>query len=115
MTEIEFVPHEKYGYSAFRISGHSGHADEGSDIVCAYISSAAELAVSLLIDFYGVKAKLLISDRDASLKCEIEDISENSALAGDIRKILSAFRGQLGELHKQFPKNVKISERKILL
>lgn len=115
MTKIDFVSDKKYGYSAFSISGHSGYSDEGSDIVCAYISSAAELTLGLLIDSFGVQAKLDISDGDAYVKCVIEDSPSNEALSENIRKILTAFHSHLGELQKQFPENVKISERKILL
>ena len=114
MTTIEFVHDKKYGYSAFRVSGHSGYADEGSDIVCAYISSAVEFALSLLCDAYGVKARLDVSEDTACVECVIEDCAANSAKGHDIAKILTTLRERLSDLGSLYPENVKITERKIL-
>ena len=36
------------GYNGFSVSGHSGYGEEGGDIVCAAVSSAVSLALSLL-------------------------------------------------------------------
>ena len=40
----------------FDVSGHSGYADEGSDIVCAAVSSVVEFTESLINDSFGANA-----------------------------------------------------------
>ena len=42
MTKIEFFNHDGR-INGFAVSGHSGYAEEGSDIVCAAVSSAVKL------------------------------------------------------------------------
>ena len=114
MTTIEFVPDKRYGFSAFRVSGHSGYADEGSDIVCAYISSAVEMVIALLCDSYGVEAELDISEDTACVKCVISDSSSNEEKKDDIAKIITVLYDRLSDLARLYPRNVKITERKIL-
>ena len=113
MTVIEFVPDKVFTYGAFRISGHSGYAEAGSDIVCAYISSAAEFTLSLF-DEFGVATELEIEPEDAVIKCRISSVEQNGEIAADISRIMNVFYSHILELCKQFPKNVKITERKIL-
>ena len=113
MTVVEFVPDKVFGYRAFRISGHSGYAEAGSDIVCAYISSAAEFTLSLLGEF-GIATELEIEPEDAVIKCVISETQASGGKATDIVRIMNVFYSHILELCKQFPKNVKITERKIL-
>ena len=47
MTTAVFIKRDK-DTVGFKISGHSGFADKGFDIVCASISSAAYLTINLL-------------------------------------------------------------------
>ena len=42
--------------SGFTISGHSGFADAGKDIVCAAVSSASQLVCNTITDHYMDKA-----------------------------------------------------------
>ena len=37
----------------FEISGHSGYAEQGSDIICASVSSAAYMAVNTVTEIIG--------------------------------------------------------------
>ena len=48
--------------SGFEIEGHSGYAEEGSDIICASVSSVAYMAVNTITDVIGEKADISISD-----------------------------------------------------
>ncbi|MCM1544809.1 MAG: ribosomal-processing cysteine protease Prp [Ruminococcus sp.] len=48
--------------SGFEISGHSGYADEGSDIVCASVSSCAYMTANTITDVIGVEAETEIDE-----------------------------------------------------
>lgn len=77
----------------FEISGHSGYAEEGTDIICASVSSVAYMAVNTITDVIGAKADISISDgyfrfiTDSVLnetKVVLEGLKLHvSALAGD--------------------------------
>ena len=44
----------------FEMSGHSGYADEGSDIVCASVSSAAYMAANTVTEIIGLDADIQV-------------------------------------------------------
>ena len=56
MTRVEFFDHEGR-ITGFCCSGHSGYAEEGSDIVCAAVSTAAKLAECTINDVLGEHTK----------------------------------------------------------
>ena len=47
---------------SFTIKGHSGFAEEGSDIVCAAVSSAAIMTVNTITEIIGEEGKVKVSD-----------------------------------------------------
>ena len=58
MTRCEFSLGEDNRITGFCISGHSGYADAGSDILCASIRSAVCVAECTITDVCGVRAKI---------------------------------------------------------
>ena len=64
MTKCEFFrDHERI--TGFSVSGHSGYAEAGSDIVCAAISAAVAMAEATINDVCGGKAKVRVKEEDA--------------------------------------------------
>lgn len=54
---IKAVFYKKNGaFTGFGISGHAGYADEGQDVVCAAVSSAAMLTANTVTDIFNVEA-----------------------------------------------------------
>ncbi len=103
MTRIEFFTVGDL-ISGVRVYGHSGYADEGSDIVCAAVTSALRLCVCELTDVLGLNADVSVSDKDADITVKIND---------DLTKAqssLAALRMHFTELGKEFPKNIKLLE-----
>ena len=47
MTTVTFLTEESR-IVGFEVSGHSGYADAGEDIVCAAVTSAIRLVLSLI-------------------------------------------------------------------
>ena len=86
MTRCEFFTEEDR-ITGFSISGHSGYADAGSDIVCAAISAVVTMAEATINDVCGAKAKVREKDEDARItltlpaSCDEED-SVQAVLAG---------------------------------
>lgn len=63
-------------FSGFRISGHSGYSDEGSDIVCASVSSAAMLTANMITDNFGTDAS--VSAENNVLELKTKNIPDDS-------------------------------------
>ena len=73
--------------TGFSVSGHSGYAEAGSDIVCAAVSAVVTMAEATINDVLGAKAKVRVKDEQARItltlpvSCDEED-SVQAVLAG---------------------------------
>ena len=73
--------------TGFSISGHSGYAEEGSDIVCAAISAVVSMAEATINEVCGAKAKVRVKEADTRItltlptSCDEEDTVQ-AVLAG---------------------------------
>ncbi len=86
MTKCEFFT-EGDRITGFSISGHSGYAENGSDIVCAAISAVVTMAEATINDVCGAKAKVRVKDADARISLTLpascdEEESVQAVLAG---------------------------------
>ena len=63
MTRCEFFT-EDDRITGFSISGHSGYAEAGQDIVCAAISAVVTMAEATINDVCGAKAKVRVKDQE---------------------------------------------------
>ena len=86
MTRCEFFTEEDR-ITGFSISGHSGYAEAGQDIVCAAITAIVTMAEATINDVCGAKAKVRVKEEDARItltlpaSCDEED-SVQAVLAG---------------------------------
>ena len=93
MTRCEFFT-EGERITGFSVSGHSGYAEAGSDIVCAAISAVVTMAETTINDVCGGKAKVRVKEADARITltlptaCEEEDAIQ-AVLAGLMLYLIS--------------------------
>ncbi len=86
MTKCEFFC-DGERITGFSVSGHSGYAEAGQDIVCASITAAVTLTEAIINDICGGKAKVRVKEQDARItltlpaSCDEEDTIQ-AALAG---------------------------------
>ncbi len=90
----------------FRLKGHSGYSCEGSDIVCAAVSSAAYLAANTITDVAGSAADVTAEDGVMFLKL----FSPGDAVAG---AVLKGFRLHMEGLQRQYPQNIEITDTEV--
>ena len=86
MTRCEFFT-EGERITGFSVSGHSGYAEAGSDIVCAAISAAVAMAETTINDVCGGKAKVRVKEEDARITLTLpvscdEEEAVQAVLAG---------------------------------
>ena len=104
MTTVTFLKSDDI-ICGFEISGHSDFAEEGSDIVCAAISSAAYMTANTVTEILHINAQ--VTEDDGLMKVRM---SPNDALkACDILSGLKLHLTALAEQYKNFIK-VKFSE-----
>ncbi len=63
MLRCEFFT-ENERITGFSVSGHSGYAEAGSDIVCAAVSAVVTMAEATINDVCGAKAKVRVKEGD---------------------------------------------------
>ena len=73
--------------TGFSVSGHSGYAESGSDIVCAAITAIVTMAEATINDVCGAKAKVRVKEEDARITLTLptscdEEESVQAVLAG---------------------------------
>ena len=63
MTKCEFFT-EGDRITGFSVSGHSGYAESGADIVCAAVSAVVTMAEATINDVCGAQAKVRVKDQE---------------------------------------------------
>ena len=86
MTRCEFFT-ENDRITGFSISGHSGYAEAGADIVCAAVTAVVTMAEATINDVCGAKAKVRVKDEQARITLTLpvscdEEESVQAVLAG---------------------------------
>ncbi len=106
MTKCEFFT-ENDRITGFTVSGHSGYAEEGSDIVCAAISSVVTMAEATINDVCGSKAKVRVKSDDARItltlpaSCDEEDT---------VQAVLAGMMLTLCSLRDDYPDFIEVME-----
>ena len=103
MIRVNFFTSGK-GIVGFEISGHSGSAEAGSDIICSAISSAAYMAANTITEIVKCKAEADISDGYMSFYVR-SDLS-------DAQQILEGLKLHLEALAADYPDNIKVTLRR---
>ena len=93
--------------TGFSVSGHSGYAEKGADIVCAAISTAVTMAEATINDVCGAKAKVRVKEDDARItltlptSCDEEDT---------VQAVLSGMMLTLISLRDDYPDYIEVLE-----
>ena len=104
MTRCEFFS-EKDWITGFSVSGHSGYAEAGSDIVCAAVSAVVTMAEATINDVLGAKAKVRVKDEQArvSLTLPVSCDEEES-----VQAVLSGMMLTLCSLRDDYPDYIEV-------
>ena len=108
MTTVPFLTEESriIGFDAI---GHSGWDEEGSDIVCAAITSAVRLVDATINTVMGLCASVKVHEESASISLRLPGgLSQtNEATCQNLLTGLMVF---FAELHDEYPENIEVME-----
>ena len=94
MTTVTFLTEESR-IVGFEVSGHSGYADAGEDIVCAAVM--------------GLCAAVKVNERETSITLRLP-----GGLASDAestcQNLLTGLMVYLAQLHDEYPDNIEVME-----
>ena len=108
MTTVTFLTEESR-IVGFEVSGHSGYADAGEDIVCAAVTSAIRLVEATVNDVMGLCAAVKVNERETSITLRLP-----GGLASDAestcQNLLTGLMVYLAQLHDEYPDNIEVME-----
>ena len=106
MTRCEFFT-ENDRITGFSISGHSGYAEAGQDIVCAAISAVVTMAETTINDVCGAKAKVRVKDEDARITLMLPASCDEEE---SVQAVLSGMMLTLISLREDYPDYIEVLE-----
>ena len=108
MTTITFHT-EGSRIVGFDSKGHSGYAPEGTDIVCAAVTSAIRLVECTVNDVMGLAAAVKVSERDARISLRLPGGLSASAESA-CQALLTGLMLYLSQLHDEYPQHIEVLE-----
>ena len=107
MTRCEFFTEEDR-ITGFSVSGHSGYAEAGSDIVCAAVSAIVTMAEATINDVCGAKAKVRVREQENAritltlpASCDEEE---------SVQAVLAGMMITLCSMRDDYPDNIEVLE-----
>ena len=102
---IKAVFYKKDGlFKGFRISGHSGYAASGSDIVCAAVSSAGMLAANSVTDYLLADAEVTAEKNILSLM-----LGRKTAVTDSAERVINALYDHIVMIAEDYEGRVKVT------
>ena len=89
----------------FSVSGHSGYAEAGKDIVCAAISATVTMAEATINDVCGAEAKVRVKDDRITLTLPVSCDEEES-----VQAVLAGMMLTLCSMRDDYPDYIEVLE-----
>ena len=91
--------------TGFTVSGHSGYAEAGADIVCAAITSAVRLIECAVNDVLGLAASVKTREAEISLKLPggLGQANEETC-----QTLLASLMVYFSQLQEEYPENILV-------
>ena len=106
MTRCEFF-RENERITGFSVSGHSGYAEAGQDIVCAAVSAVVTMAEATINDVCGAKAKVRVKEEDARVTLTLPASCEEEEA---VQAVLAGMMLTLCDMREQYPDYIEVLE-----
>ena len=106
MTRCEFFT-EGERITGFSVSGHSGYAEEGSDIVCAAISAIVTMAEATINDVCGAKAKVRVKNEEARVTLTLPTSCDEEEA---VQAVLAGMMLTLCSMRDDYPDYIEVLE-----
>ena len=106
MTRCEFFT-EDDRITGFSISGHSGYAEAGADIVCAAISAVVTMAEATINDVCGAKAKVRVKDEQARITLTLPVSCDEEET---VQAVLAGMMITLAGMRDDYPDYIEVLE-----
>ena len=106
MTRCEFFT-DNDRITGFSVSGHSGYAEAGADIVCAAVTAVVTMAEATINDVCGAKAKVRVKEQDARITLTLPASCDEEE---SVQAVLAGMMLTLCSLRDDYPDYIEVLE-----
>ena len=93
--------------TGFSVSGHSGYAEAGADIVCAAVTAIVRMAETTINDVCGAKAKVRVKDADNRITLMLPTSCDEEE---SVQAVLAGMMLTLCSLRDDYPDYIEVLE-----
>ena len=93
--------------TGFSVSGHSGYAEAGADIICSYVSAVVTMAEATINDVCGAKAKVRVKEEDARVTLTLPASCDEEE---SVQAVLAGMMIYLCSLRDDYPDYIEVLE-----
>ena len=93
--------------TGFSVSGHSGYAESGSDIICAAITAIVTMAEATINDVCGAKAKVRVKEEDARITLTLPTSCDEEE---SVQAVLAGMMLTLCSMRDEYPDYIEVLE-----
>ena len=93
--------------TGFSVSGHSGYAEAGKDIVCAAVSAIVTMAEATINDVCGAKAKVRVKEDGARVTLTLPASCDEEET---VQAVLAGMMLTLAGLRDDYPDYIEVLE-----
>ena len=106
MTRVEFFDRDGR-ISGFTVSGHSGYAEAGADIICAAVSTAVQFASCTIEEVLGNRCKTKVNEEEARITLTLPATCYDEDAVQDV---LNGFILTMLSLRDDYPDYIEVME-----
>lgn len=106
MTKVEIF-NQNGRINGFAVSGHSGYAEAGSDIVCAAVTSAVRFTECTINDVLGNHANTKVDEDMPRITLTIPAVCDDEDA---VQAVLTGFMLTMCSLRDEYPDYIEVME-----
>ena len=91
----------------FSVSGHSGYAEQGSDIICASVSSAVTMTECIINDVLGNPANTRVNEAEPRITLTLPAACDDEDA---VQAVLTGFMLTMCSLRDDYPDFIEVME-----
>ena len=91
----------------FSVSGHSGYAEQGSDIICASVSSAVTMVECVINDVLGNHANTRVNEQGPRITLTLPAACDDEDA---VQAVLTGFMLTMCSLRDDYPDFIEVME-----
>ena len=106
MTKVEIFNHDGR-INGFSVSGHSGYAEAGSDIICAAVTTAVRFAECTINNVLGNHANTKVDEKEPRITLTLPAACDDEDAVQDV---LNGFILTMLSLRDDYPDYIEVME-----